>query len=301
LTRDSGVAYMDENQPLSMKSLLLVLMLCTLWGGLVVSVKVGLQGVPPILLAALRFGVALVTIYVWTRLVGRSLYVAPGDRLIIVMPALILVAMILFLNFGTGYTSGSHAVLFMQTYPLFVAAISHYLIQGDQLNLKKGVGLIIAGLGMSLTIYDEMDGAASPLGDVLVLLSSLFLAIQIMMNKVLVRRIAPVSVIFWQQVIVFPVFSVLWVFLEWDMPVKLSPSIIAAIVYQGAVVAGFCFLVWIRLLQRHSATQISSFFFTTPLFGVILSWLILGDTVTPYLSAGMVLLAVGLWAVNRPN
>ena len=62
---------------------------------------------------------------------------------------------------------------------------------------------------------------------------------------------------------------------------------------------GFCFLVWIRLLQRHSATQISAFFFTTPLFGVLLSWLILGDQVTTYLTGGLVLLAAGLWVVNR--
>ena len=293
------MSHIDENQPLTTRSILLVLMLCTLWGGLVVSVKVGLQGIPPILLAVLRFGVALVCVYAWTRLAGVSLHVARGDRLIIAVPALVMAGQILFLNIGAERTSGSHAVLFMQTYPFVVAAISHYIIPGDRLTVMKNVGLILAGAGMALTIYDEAGGPSTPLGDVLVLFSSISLAIQIMINKVLVRRISPVAVIFWQQVVVFPIFTLLWAMTEWNLPVTINPAIIAAVLYQGAIVAGFCFLVWIRLLQRHSATQISAFFFTTPLFGVLLSWLILGDQVTTYLTGGLVLLAAGLWVVNR--
>ncbi len=293
------MSHIDENQPLTTRSVLLVLMLCTLWGGLVVSVKVGLEGIPPILLAVVRFGVALVCVYTWTRLAGVSLYVQRGDRLVIAVPAIVMAAQILFLNIGAEQTSGSHAVLFMQTYPFVVAGIAHFIIPGDRLTLMKLVGLVLAGGGMVLTIYDEAGGPSTPLGDVLVLFSSISLAIQIMINKVLVRRISPVAVIFWQQVVVLPIFTVLWALTEWHLPVTVNPSIVAAVLYQGAIVAGFCFLVWIRLLQRHSATQISAFFFTTPLFGVLLSWLILGDQVTTYLTGGLVLLAVGLWVVNR--
>ncbi len=293
------MSHIDENQPLTTRPVLLVLMLCTLWGGLVVSVKVGLEGIPPVLLAVLRFGVALVCVYTWTRLAGVSLHVARDDRLIIAVPALVMAAQILFLNIGAEQTSGSHAVLFMQTYPFVVAGIAHFIIPGDRLTPMKLVGLVLAGGGMVLTIYDEAGGPSTPLGDVLVLLSSVSLAIQIMINKVLVRRISPVAVIFWQQVVVLPIFTILWISTEWHLPVSVNLGIVAAVLYQGAIVAGFCFLVWIRLLQRHSATQISAFFFTTPLFGVLLSWLILGDQVTTYLTGGLALLAAGLWVVNR--
>ncbi len=276
-----------------------MLLLCTLWGGLVVSVKVALEGVPPILLAVMRFGVALASIYTWTRLVGISLHVIRGDRLVIAVPALVMATQILFLNIGTERTSGSHAVLFMQTYPFFVGAISHYLIPGDRLTPMKIAGLVLAGTGMTLTIYDEAAGPSTVLGDVMVLLSAACLAVQIMINKILVRRMSPVALIFWQQVVVLPIFAVLWMSTEWHQSVSIDLRIVAAILYQGAIVAGFCYLVWMRLLQRHSATRISAFFFTTPLFGVLLSWLILGDQITTYLMGGLGLLAAGLWVVNR--
>lgn len=291
--------YIDENQPLTPRSILLVLLLCTLWGGLAVSVKIGLEGIPPILLAAMRFGVALVCVYAWTRLAKVSLHVDRGDRLIIIVPALVMVVQILFLNIGAENTSGSHTVLFMQTYPFFVAAIAHYIIPKDRLSLMKMIGLALAGAGMMLTIYDKQGGPSTSWGDILVLSSAICLATQIMINKVLLRRISPVPLIFWQQVLILPVFIVLWLSTEWQMPVSIDLKILAAVIYQGAVVAGFCFLVWIRLLQRHSATQISAFFFTTPLFGVLLSWLMLGDHVTTHLTGGLILLAAGLWVVNR--
>jgi drug/metabolite transporter (DMT)-like permease len=40
--------------------------------------------------------------------------------------------------------------------------------------------------------------------------------------------------------------------------------------------------------------------FLTPLFGVFLSWLLLGDPVTVGLVAGLVLVAAGIALVNRP-
>ena len=291
--------HIDENQPLTPRSVLLVLLLCTLWGGLAVSVKIGLEGIPPILLAAMRFGIALVCVYTWARFANVSLNVNRCDRLIIIVPALVMVVQILFLNIGANNTSGSHAVLFMQTYPFFVAAIAHYIIPNDRLSLIKIVGLALAGAGMMLTIYDKQGGPSTSWGDMLVLFSAISLATQIMINKILLRRISPVPLLFWQQVIVLPVFIILWLSTEWYFPVYFDLKILGAVIYQGAVVAGFCFMVWIRLLQRHSATQISAFFFTTPLFGVLLSWLILGDQVTTYLTGGLMLLAAGLWVVNR--
>ena len=290
---------MNDNQPLATKTILLVLLLCVLWGGLTVSVKIGLEGVPPILLAALRFATALVCIFTCAKLTNISLHLETRDRRIIIVPSAILAAQIIFLNLGTDYTSASHGALFMQSYPFFVATIAHYAIPTDRLTIKKILGLLLAGGGMVLTIYDDTTRNSSPFGDILVLCSAIFLAIQIVINKVLVRRILPVSLIFWQQVVVLPIFILLWIWTEWQLPIKINFNILTAIIYQGPIVAGFCFLVFVRLLQKHSATRISAFFFTTPLFGVLMSWLILVDQITSYLSGGLLLLGAGLWVVNQ--
>ena len=291
---------MDDtgNRPITPRIFAVVMLLCVLWGGLMVSIKVGLDGVPPILMAALRFGLGAGCIYAWTRIVGMRLSPAPGTQLLLAAPAVILVGQILTMNIGAQYTSASHATVFMQSYPFFVAMIAHYIIPGDRLSLKKILGMILAGAGMVWTMGDGLGDAGAISGDLLVVLSAMFLATQIVVLKHLVRRIEPVALIFWQQLLALPVFILLWLTTEGDLPISFTPTIIVAIVYQGAVIAGFCFVVSTWLLKAHNASQISAFFFTTPLFGVLLSWLILGDQITIHLLGGLLLLAIGLWVIN---
>ena len=78
-----------------------------------------------------------------------------------------------------------------------------------------------------------------------------------------------------------------------------SLSLILSIMYQGIVVAGFCFVTWTLLLKRHSASKLSAFLFATPLFGVGLSCLILHEPITPYLIVGAILVAAGIYVVNK--
>jgi drug/metabolite transporter (DMT)-like permease len=46
---------------------------------------------------------------------------------------------------------------------------------------------------------------------------------------------------------------------------------------------------------------LSAFTFITPLFGVVASYLILHDTLTPVFGAAALLVVAGLFLVNRPN
>jgi drug/metabolite transporter (DMT)-like permease len=60
-------------------------------------------------------------------------------------------------------------------------------------------------------------------------------------------------------------------------------------------------LLWFTLVQRYSASKLSAFTFITPLFGVVASYFILHDTLTPVLGAAALLVISGLYLVNRPS
>lgn len=63
--------------------------------------------------------------------------------------------------------------------------------------------------------------------------------------------------------------------------------------------AGLCFIVWVSLLRRHSASRLGAFSFATPPAGVLLGALLLGEAISPALWASMALVAVGIAIVNR--
>ena len=64
---------------------------------------------------------------------------------------------------------------------------------------------------------------------------------------------------------------------------------------------GLTFLLWVGLVKTYSASKLSAFTFITPLFGVVASYFILHDTLTPVFGAAALLVTAGLFLVNRPD
>lgn len=287
-----------RDHPLPLKTIGFVLLLCLLWGGLMVSIKVALEGLPPILLAGIRFMIGAGCILAWTWIARIPLRPRAGEGRSIVGVGLVLVVQIVTMNLGAQHTTASHAVVLLQTYPFFVALIAHFAIPGDRLTASKGAGLILACAGMVGTMADRLDIPGSWAGDWLSLLSAVLLGTQTVLIKRLVTRIGPAVLLFWQMAVAVPLFFVLSLLLERHVGYHLSAGILTAVAYQGIVIAGFCFVAWTILLKSHSASRLSAFFFSTPLFGVTLSWLLLGDRITIRLLAGLVLLASGLYVIN---
>ena len=103
---------------------------------------------------------------------------------------------------------------------------------------------------------------------------------------------------FW-SIFSLPCFFGLSFFLERGVSYQLSVSGVMAILYQGLVVAGFCFVSWTSILKKYSPSKLVVLFFTTPLFGVLLSYLLLDDEVSPSLIIGAGLVAFGIYIVNK--
>ena len=74
---------------------------------------------------------------------------------------------------------------------------------------------------------------------------------------------------------------------------------VAAILYQGVVVAGICFIVWAELLKRHAAGTLSMFAFLVPITGIALSAWFFGEPLRATLIVGGALVLAGVWAVTR--
>jgi len=56
--------------------------------------------------------------------------------------------------------------------------------------------------------------------------------------------------------------------------------------------------VWYYLLQRGDPGETSSCLFLAPLFGVLTSWILLGEQMNEYVAIGGLLICVGVFLVN---
>ena len=104
----------------------------------------------------------------------------------------------------------------------------------------------------------------------------------------------------YQMLIALPWFFLAnWLF-EPRLIYYVDARIALAFLYHGSLIAGLTFVAWTTLLRRLQVGQLSAFIFLTPISGVLLSRILLGDPLTPGLVAGLILVAAGIAVVIRP-
>ena len=285
----------------STKVVALVLLLALLWGGNSVSIKIGLQGVPPFALATMRFLLGFAAITLWSLYRRVRLRMQPGELLPLIFVSAIFTLQISTLNLGTQITEASRSTLFISTYPFFTALFAHFWVPGDRLSIKKTVGISLAFGGVLMTFGGNLkfDSHDYLRGDLIVLLSGCLLGLRTVVTKLIIQSIHPYRLLFWLMIFSIPCFVISSLFLERGASFHFSISGITAILYQGIVIAGFCFVTWTSILEKYSPSRLVVLFFMTPLFGVFLSYLLLGDEIGFALIIGACLVAYGIYLVNK--
>lgn len=271
-----------------------------LWGGNIVSMKIALAGLSPMMMAGIRFSLGALVIFLWIRVNHISVRVSKselGDHFI---NGLLFGIQITLFYIGTNLTSASHAVILINSNIIFLAILAHFFITGDRLNLIKVIGLILAFMGVSSLFFESSVAPreSSAFGDLLVVMSAMILGIKTVFVKQLTERVLPSKVVLWQMLIGVPVFFLIAYGFEDIRMEPLSIRILTALAYQGIVVAGFCFVAATFLIKHYSPTAISVFFFVIPVSGVALSHWILAEAITKNIAVGTVLVASGIVLVN---
>ena len=295
MTDPSGI----RNDRLGLQAASIALLAALLWGGNAVFIKMGLQGVPPMASAVIRFVLGTAVVLSVVLVTGISLRLRrdqwPGMALL----TLIFFSQISLLHIGTDYTTASRSTVMICAHPIFVAVGAHFFVPGDRLNGGRLLGLVLAFAGIVLVFGDALTLQASLYGDALVLASAVLLGMRQVVLKRLVQDLGPYPVLFWQAVPTLPVFALLSLWFERDATYVWSGPVIGALLYQGLVVAGLCFIIWVSLMRRHSASRLGAFSFATPICGVLLSAWLLDEELTGMLLVSVALVAVGITVANR--
>ena len=296
---DSGRMRIER---LGWSSILLALTISALWAGNFVALKTALTTVPPIWMAFWRMllGAAVVAVWAWSR--GTRLSPTVGERRPLLTLGVMFTVQIALLNIGVDFTSPAYSVILLNSHPIFANAISHFFVPGDRLSRRRATGLVISFAGICLVFFGHPAArlAEHPVaGNLIVILSAALLAARIVYTKQVVQRVEPVLTVVWQMLLSLPAFLLIAVFTEPFVKQPFNWEAADALFYQGVVISGFCYVTWTKLLRRHSPGVLSTFGFTTPVFGVVLSALAFAEPITPRLLAGMAAVAAGILIATR--
>ncbi|HJX38042.1 MAG TPA: DMT family transporter [Anaerolineae bacterium] len=279
--------------------------LCFLWGGNQVSIKISNQGIPPLLAAVSRSGIASLLLWVYARSKGQGVLVPRKDLKHAAFIGLLFGVEFVFLYWGLVFTHASRGIIFFYLQPFWTAIGAHFLLRGDRLNAPKVAGLVVAFFGL-LAAFWARSTTLGPLywvGDLMQVGGGLCWAA----TTLYIKRMAGseshthYQTMFSQLFFSIPVLGLAWLVFQRGDPVALSAPVAGAFFYQVVIIAFVSYLSWFWMIHHYSVSRLSAFTFLSPLFGVVLSGLILRESIPLLLWVGLALVGAGIFLVNRPS
>lgn len=274
------------------------------WGFNFVVIRIGLVGVPPLLLSAARF----LPVVVFAFVVPRP---AVPLRSLAVTATFLFVGQYycLFTAMGAGAPAGLASVI-LQGQAFFVILIQA-LMFNERPAARQLVGMALAALGMLLIARTVSTNASlTPWGFGLSVLAALFWGIGNVgtqrMMRVAKAPVDPLALIVWMSLIAMPALAALSIATEGRERIVaavtgMSWISLGSILYIGAISTLMGFTVWARLLRRYPAGVVVPFTLLVPLFGLASGALVLGERLTMVQTLGSAIVFAGIVCVAFPT
>lgn len=265
-----------------------------------VLIKLVNVGFAPAFQAGLRSLAALPFVLGFAWLAGRRLGIRDGSLGPGIACGLFFSVEFLLLFQALEYTAVSRASVLFYTMPVWVALGAHFLIPGERLTLRRVLGLTLAVAGVALALLDEPPAFLPDalVGDLMCLGgAACWAGIALVARTTALARSEPEMQLVYQLAVSAPLLLLVAPLLG-DTVREVTPAILGIFAFQVLVIVSFGFLLFFWVLRHYPASDMASFTFLAPLFGVLAGWAILGEPLTPAVLGALAMVGTGIVLVN---
>lgn len=287
------------------KDLVLAILVVIVWGVNFTVIKLGLSGVPPMLLAALRYMCVIPAIFFikkpkiklkYALLYGFAVGVGQFSCL--------------FYAMKVGMPAGLSSILLQSA--AFMTPLLAAITLKEKVNPMQIIGLAVASIGLCFIGKSALVGVGgiTIFSLFLTLMAAFFWAISNIVLKFASNKLSAegekldmMGVVVWSSLIPpLPLLAMACIMdtpqIIWDSVLKLTPISIFSIIYLALGATIFGYGIWSILLGKYPASKISPLSLMVPVTGLISAKLILGEDLTRLQWLGGLVIIGGLVLSN---
>lgn len=282
------------------KTLLAFAIIYFVWGSTYLAIRIGVQEVPPFLLAAIRFTIAGLVLYIWSIARGERSPTAREWKSISLVAVLIFVIDYGLLFWAEQRVPSGIAAVVIAIIPAFMTISEIIFLKTQKLTIRLAVALVIGIVGVAVLISRSLNlgGAAIDAKGAAALIvasigwsiaSALMRKLPLPSSKVMSSGAQMLSGGIFLAVVAgalgeFHIFH----------PANVSREAWLALLY--LIVAGsiIAFTAYVWLLHHESPTKVSTYAYVNPVVAVVLGYFFAGEAlgVRTILGSALVLVSV---------
>lgn len=282
---------------------LTVVVITVIWGYAWVLMKLSLNYMGPFTFSAFRFAVGSITLLliVWVAKMGvphKSMW-----KHLIILGVLQTSIVFLLVMYGLRFVDAGKSSVLLYSMPLWSSIFAAKFL-GEKITPAKLTGLLIGMLGL-LTIlgWDIWNGQSIDviIGEALIILAAFSWGIANVYYRLKLQEIPKLQSSAYQMIFGTIGIIIATLFMEWGHPVDLNVHSMSYILFTGVFASALCFTVWFFILSIIDMVTATLSTLLVPVFGLLFSWLILGETFTFGITMGSALIIAGIIIAQVKN
>jgi len=253
-----------------------------------------------ILIAGCRFFLAGIVTFIYFKIFDGS-KIKRGSinlKLILILGLMQTAVQYLFYYIGLSNTLGTMASVIQASNAFIVVILSVILIKDEKLTKNKIIALVLGSIGVLILNLNKEGGFHFRIeGEGFILIATTFNAL----SSIIVRKYSRGQnpfILTASQFIVGSVLLIIIGMISHTSDININPLFIILLFY-GAFISATSFSIWTIVLQNHSSSEFGIYKLFIPIFGTILSVLILGETLTIKIIIALVFVLVGALILNK--
>lgn len=283
------------------KSTSLLVVTVFLWGASFIFIKLGLEEVPPITLALLRFAIATPFMLLLVNRDSGFNGLSKGWRNLLLLGFMGVTAYHVFQNIGMSMTSASESSIIIASNPIFIALFGRYFLREriSPLGLLgillafSGVAIVVLRTGLSLS-WSSLSGNVLCLGSVFSWTAySIYGKMKLQESDA--NQITAYSFLF-GTILLAPLALLLE---KPTLPSTLIPWI--SLFSLSFLCSGVAYLFWYKALEERPASEAGSFLFLIPVIASLLAYFILDERLDALFFVGAALVIIGVIMASRTH
>jgi drug/metabolite transporter (DMT)-like permease len=288
----------------NMKARLVWLILCCIWGSTWLFIKLGLEDLPPLTFAGIRFVISFAILFVIIRFRGVALPRSQSDWVLLSVTGVLSFSLNYGLLFwGEQYISSGLAALLQATIPAFGLVIAHFYLPQERMTWAKIIGVVLGVFGVAIVFSNQLAiaGRKALAGCIALVLSSFFVAYSNVLVKARGQKLDPAILAAGQMF--FGMIPLLFIGIPLEgTPLNFhwTPMAVISMLYLAVIGSVLAFLLYYWLLHNMDVTKSMLIALVTPVVAVILGMFVLSEELSWRTIAGGALIMLGIgFIVNQ--